>query len=270
MRVDNGQVERLNQQAAMQRISSADVSEDMKGKFSSLKRSSNWQGVFGIIWGERGFKLQISLSSLFSCFLIHRFSLSLCLSTDATRWCLGCCLISTQTFPCKQLHTDMPAEWICEGKCTEAGMIWWQNRAGVRVEWEEKLERMTVKINFGIKEWEERDKRRNGISGKDTKVHVKTDQAWCRLEKQEIRQLTSSGLLSYLHPSQLSLLNRYVSEKEAYGEKQTNRRVQEKISVWRRSITYRDKSERRRKKAAVFAHSMVDGESETWWEGKIG
>lgn len=120
--------------------------------------------------------------------------------------------------------------------------------AGVRAEWEEKLERMTVKINFGIKEWEERDKRWNGISGKDTKVHVKTDQAWCRLEKQEIRQLTSLGLLSYLHPSQLSLLNRYVSEKEAYGEKQTNRRVQEKISVWRRSITYRDKSTRRRKK----------------------
>lgn len=60
------------------------------------------------------------------------------------------------------------------------------------------------------------------ISGKDTKVHVKTDQAWCRLEKQEIRQLTSSGLLSYLYPSQLSLLNRYVSEKEAYGEKQTD------------------------------------------------
>lgn len=235
----------------MQRISSADVSEDMKGKFSS-------------------FKLQISLSSLFSCLLIHRFSLSLCLSTDATRWCLGCCLISTQTFPCKQLHTDIPAEWICEGKCTEAGMIWWQNRAGVRAEWEEKLERMTVKINFGIKEWEERDKRWNGISGKDTKVHVKTDQAWCRLEKQEIRQLTSSGLLSYLHPSQLSLLNRYMSEKEAYGEKQTNRRVQEKISVWRRSITYRDKSARRRKKAAVFAHSMVDGGIETWWEGKIG
>lgn len=124
----------------------------------------------------------------------------------------------------------------------------WYDGAGVRAEWEEKLERMTLKINFGIKEWEERDKRWNGISGKDTKVHVKTDQAWCRLEKQEIRQLTSLGLLSYLHPSQLSLLNRYVSEKEAYGEKQTNRRVQEKISVWRRSITYRDKSTRRRKK----------------------
>lgn len=245
MQVDNGQVEPAGSNAAHQQCWCVRGHER---EIFQLKKTIELAGVFGIIWGERGFKLQISLTSLFSCFLIHRFSLSLCLSTDATRWCLGCCLISTQTFPCKQLHTDIPAEWICEGKCTEAGMIWWQNRAGVRAEWEEKLERMTVKINFGIKEWEERDKRWNGISGKDTKVHVKTDQAWCRLEKQEIRQLTSLGLLSYLHPSQLSLLNRYVSEKEAYGEKQTNRRVQEKISVWRRSITYRDKSTRRRKK----------------------
>lgn len=245
MQVDNGQVEPAGSNAAHQQCWCVRGHER---EIFQLKETIELAGVFGIIWGERGFKLQISLTSLFSCFLIHRFSLSLCLSTDATRWCLGCCLISTQTFPCKQLHTDIPAEWICEGKCTEAGMIWWQNRAGVRAEWEEKLERMTVKINFGIKEWEERDKRWNGISGKDTKVHVKTDQAWCRLEKQEIRQLTSLGLLSYLHPPQLSLLNRYVSEKEAYGEKQTNRRVQEKISVWRLSITYRDKSTRRRKK----------------------
>lgn len=197
MQVDNGQVEPAGSNAAHQQCWCVRGHER---EIFQLKETIELAGVFGIIWGERGFKLQISLTSLFSCFLIHCFSLSLCLSTDATRWCLGCCLISTQTFPCKQLHTDIPAEWICEGKCTEAGMIWWQNRAGVRAEWEEKLERMTVKINFGIKEWEERDKRWNGISGKDTKVHVKTDQAWCRLEKQEIRQLTSFRL-TFLSPS---------------------------------------------------------------------
>lgn len=36
-----------------------------------------------------------------------------------------------------------------------------------------------------------------------------------RVRKQEMRLLTSSNFLSYLHPSQLSLLNSYVSEKEA-------------------------------------------------------
>lgn len=127
MQVDNGQVEPAGSNAAHQQCWCVRGHER---EIFQLKETIELAGVFGIIWGERGFKLQISLTSLFSCFLIHRFSLSLCLSTDATRWCLGCCLISTQTFPCKQLHTDIPAEWICEGKCTEAGMIWWGRCTG--------------------------------------------------------------------------------------------------------------------------------------------